>query len=696
MKTMTAMITKMISKVKEWDLVTKLLAGAFLIEILLFTYYNLFHIDQVDPDFAMILRHTIEIARNHAFFIKGWVYDTTAEFDCSVLTAVPLYLITGNVYISYAISNILVMIAWIFLVYFLQKRMDLDIKYRLLGLLFIFAAYSIGGIRYSDMMFYNGGYYAYKVFVILLLIMILSDMDADVKSASNIAKLVLYSFLLFLTCVSSGVYVMLCGLFPVAVCVAGYVFTGHFKEKRLYLIILGAISLGATAAGLLLNTLLKVESTTYELHGVHQILEHIWATLADYFDLFVPIGSFGTEVAIKPFSATGIFQLICITLAIVITCLGLKSLGRVFNPGIVKNDEAARAGEDSESGDFRGTGSTCKERYIECMLISVAAWNFFIVLLTAESTSRYHIISMIPIMLCAVLNLKRIFNKEGGRFFFLDKNLTLGLFAVVFTAYALFSFHWTKEVHFHELDSRSEVMNEIIRYMDENDIDTVFSSDFGTMETLRLVDADKDRTFVLYDPIQGGIVNNKDFYGDRCDRGAFSDRNMIVMTVEKANESASYFTEQIVSNYEQTQEVLGYRFFVSDTCPIDGRAGFPMTEHSTDLPITEGYETAGEIDKDARLISYGAGAILTSPPLASDGKKEYKLVLHYQANEIADGEIHISRDGEDIYVLPLDNAADEAEAVIPAVAGDYVISVVMNNSAPMIIERLDFYDNSPL
>lgn len=65
--------------------------GLLLIQCGLWVYFNLFRQVVVDYDAAKLMYHTKEMWRNKTFFIDGWLYTTTGEWDCSSILAAPLY-----------------------------------------------------------------------------------------------------------------------------------------------------------------------------------------------------------------------------------------------------------------------------------------------------------------------------------------------------------------------------------------------------------------------------------------------------------------------------------------------------------------------------------------------------------------------------------------------------------------------------
>ena len=113
-------------KFKREDVVKYIFALVLLIEIIFLIWANLCHIqDAVDQDFAKLIRHVYEMAENHTLFLKDWNYITTAELDCAALPAILFYYITDNLYLAYALADILDIFLWLFVSVCLMSALKL-------------------------------------------------------------------------------------------------------------------------------------------------------------------------------------------------------------------------------------------------------------------------------------------------------------------------------------------------------------------------------------------------------------------------------------------------------------------------------------------------------------------------------------------------------------------------------------------
>ena len=117
----------------DWKVVFFLI---LLIECALILHVNFTNrLQIVNEDAANVYVHTAEMWKNHSFYIPQWKYETTAEWDCAVIFALPLYGITHNIHIAFAISNMIFLFIFIWTAFKLFQ--DYDRMIPLVGLCFI-------------------------------------------------------------------------------------------------------------------------------------------------------------------------------------------------------------------------------------------------------------------------------------------------------------------------------------------------------------------------------------------------------------------------------------------------------------------------------------------------------------------------------------------------------------------------------
>lgn len=448
-------------KLKNTNL-SKLLLGILLMfEVVMLFYYNIKTDFSYDFDAAKVMYHTIKIQEAKTFLIDNWSYMTTGEWDCSMLLAIPLYSLTKNIFLSFAISNIINIIIFGLIVYTLFKNLDIEIKYALLALCIIFIPYAFSELAYTNMMFYSAGQYIYKVLTPISLLTVLHYKNKN----SVIYYLLLLStlFLMFLTITSSSLYVVMCGIFPIIACEIIYylAYKKKISKQTIVEILLTCIvilfsyyvhkeiNIDTNADGVLM---VKSDDLMDSIHNT-------FLSLINVMDIF-------TNEEIYLFSFDGMFRLLKVVLFIFIIIYSISSLKKFLNLdkffGFKKDDEESNT-------------------LIKSELISIFVINIFVCLLS-QSSSRYLIIGFISLVLLAIITYK-----ENDSFKYLDYLLIIYLLVLnIFGVKNAFLSINNNNPNRNFSKDYCTGISDLTRYYNTNDI-VVFSIS-GMSEQMRLYD----------------------------------------------------------------------------------------------------------------------------------------------------------------------------------------------------------------
>ena len=220
------------------------------LEFLFLCYVNLCLTSHIlDGDGADLYGHIIEMAEQGTLFLPEWKYTTTMELDCVTIFALPLYLLTRRIFGSVGIANILLILLLAAVILRVVKNLGGTSLQGYFSLLLVLLPYDVGMLDYMDMLLFGGSQYLVKVLVPLLLVILLTE---KTRTPSRILFAVLYSFLLFVTSLSSGLYVLLLGLFPLFLyraflwCQAG---TPAGRDKTRHFVFLFLLTLAASLEG---------------------------------------------------------------------------------------------------------------------------------------------------------------------------------------------------------------------------------------------------------------------------------------------------------------------------------------------------------------------------------------------------------------------------------------------------------------
>lgn len=202
-------------------LMTLILAGIVAVEIVCLVYFNLITDYSCDDDAAKLMYHTIKMWEGRSLILPNWSYMTTGEWDCSSFPAMFLYGIIGDIFRSYAIANCINIVLLVVVINALMRCVNASMRSICIALAVILLPYSFGILCYTNMLFYSGAQYIYKVMTPLTLLLLLHRRCRTGRKSGRILWFglwILTELLVFLTTSSSGLYVLGCGLVPIAIC----------------------------------------------------------------------------------------------------------------------------------------------------------------------------------------------------------------------------------------------------------------------------------------------------------------------------------------------------------------------------------------------------------------------------------------------------------------------------------------------
>ena len=341
--------------------------------------------NSLDTDTARMFNHIAEIRRQGTIFLPEWDYQSvsTLEWDCSSLFALPIYALTHRLFLSYGLSNILFVGIFTGIVFFLFR--EEDSLYPLLCLNLILIPYRTGMLDYYDMLFFGGAQYIVKVSVPLLLEALISNLEKEAPGNGKMPRAVslftaVYLGLLFLTSVSSGIYVTASGIFPLLAVYLVYKFV-KWEKIPPKILLLAASSVILVLAGRFFNQAIMggAKGDRMIFCTVPQLFANAYSCFFGMFELFG-----GATLDLVPIlSLDGLVLLAKCCLVILMLVCGLLT--------------AAKCIRKMPSGlsvpELRGL-----------LVVSVFIWNVFILLLTDTKAGsmtyeyRYHLIGMVPLL----------------------------------------------------------------------------------------------------------------------------------------------------------------------------------------------------------------------------------------------------------------------------------------------------------
>lgn len=651
------------------------------VQIIFLIYINLFCIpDTMDNDSAKLFLHTMEMWKNKTLFIPGWVNQTTLEIDCPSFLAVFIYGICGNIYISFAISDLILIAFTIYTVYRILSKMNVDVVYILYTLILLFIPYSFGQLLYINMTFFSGGQYIVKMLTPLILIDLLSD--GENRSVSHIIRSTIMCFLSLICAVSSGVYVFLTGLFPVIVCFLWFVvirdnrsIKSIIKDRHIRLCIIVTFLSGI---GVCVSRAMNVGSSTEStiLISIRNLTDSFLASIRSLFEL---LGSFPYD-PISVMSLYGILYTLRTILAIFILGFSVRTIVKMC----------------------KKTPDPKEEDLIETCFAAVILMNFVILWFTGRSgEARYY---TIVVFMCILLTGSGIGAAadavRGLARLKITKILTVFLIAMI----ALLSdLRVIKgECYPAMLDDNIKLGKLIDRINEHQERTVYFLDDTNSAELARVMDYDSERVYLAYKS-QSDTYNNdgvvvNDYYSDITDAARMDQEHlMIVNTYFSDIDVLPAYMKDLYTEVDSFQNFLIYESRVNR---MDGLTGYLQNDHSRDYCYTKEYTIySGELGQDGTLRSEGTGDYVISSPYLGYFTGNIDIIMEYSGHdkngsevigalELWDGDTHeliVSRE-----ITATDDVSEIDIKDIRLQHQNPVLKVLLNQDCDINIKHFDY------
>lgn len=527
-------------------------------QILFLAYMNLIESPKmIDYDGAKLYMHAMEMWKNRSFLLPDWKYITTMELDCSLLLALPFYAVSRDIFLAFGLSNLVMISSFVGIIYAIFCHTPYR-RHAPAAVILVLTPYAYGMLEYFNMMFFNGAQYVIKVMLPLLFILLFTVPAGRRKRTGNLLLLLVYLLLLFLTSMSSGFYVMLCGILPLLL-YTGFDFLYHRKSGKYgrYHLSIGIFSLTAFAAGCLAgrmsgivargNILFLTKPENWQLN-----LNAVFLGLFQALDV-IP------SQDIPALSPDGILYLLRMLLLFLLLAACASQICTLFCPRDMVN--------------------------IECLLALLLPWNLLILLFIDTRYSpgnltmeyRYYLIALIPLMLLLPMQIEKWTRRA-------DHLFRSCLFALITVCLLLLTIGSDRRI----LENRESSLyaNDICQYINglsQNAESVFFIPDEKTPEICRLLDP--ARTYCGYNANDGLVIY--DYYQSYIDRSSHGDPNLIL--VYEWETPDLYLPAYISSHYEKIGKVRWYDVYYSPVNLFDGISGFSPFRDTVDFFFSPGY-----------------------------------------------------------------------------------------------------------
>ena len=381
-------------KSKIDKLIDKTILIALIAQIIFIFCMNLFRsYTIIDFDSSSAYLHEIEMGTQGKIFPEEYSYQASMDLDSASILSAFLYHFTSNIFLARGIANNLVVLLYIYVIHCILSNLALSVRWKRFCILLFFIPYSMTMLGYCRMLFTGGGFYAFRALVPLLIISLILDIDKNKSLKKYLGRAILLLFIVFLTGLSSGAYVVLSAVFPLLLWEFVSAFLkgdyGQLKSKKTDL---GIAAVFAALAGIIVQKAVGFSSTadTKYILASHKWYDAVLSSLAGLFELFggLTIHEHVELFTIRAFGTAVDFVVTCIILLAIVytfwTCIKKKELSNMH--GYI----------------------------LSLMLVNAFVFSFLDLKYGGTAfESRYHLIPMLPSFFLLVMLLEKLPQKEN-------------------------------------------------------------------------------------------------------------------------------------------------------------------------------------------------------------------------------------------------------------------------------------------
>lgn len=623
----------------------------------------------IDGDTGRLYQHMAAIWEAGTVFVPGWTYPTTMELDCALLLALPFYGLTKNTVVAFGCATLVILALWILLLCALARRINRQFSAHIVApvlCLLVLIPYSTANLYYWNMMFLNGSQYAFKVMIPLLLLYLLLEPHPQTPSRKSWFLLGLYLAGLFLTTLSSGIYVAAMGIAPLLL----VTFLRWLYGKIRLTPYTALCAFGSVAATLL--GLGAAHHMGISIAG-GQMLLNSFSTMADnaancvvgFFRLFGAVTRSQTPIT----RLSGMAQAFCWCLSAAMLFCAWKVFHRAMHGPL--------------------TASHLPELY----LAAPALWNFFFLLMLDTHYGdpyfevRYHLMGGVPLLILLVLQIGHFHCKAPSR---VQNGIQivglLFLCGLVFLCDRRAYFVYWNTDGTVGINQKEQALCDLIEPLPVKDV-YVFQSN-TTAEICGALDPSRNYK-LLWQQEEAYFLKTFDGPASSIDATPDSFPAALVLTKDSSlSELPDYL--QDVTYYSETADYTIY--LLENGALPDGLVGLPYKGSGLDYPDSTGYTYQGTIDRNRCLDTAGnTGTVLQSPSLSFCDITDLTIEFSSTAPSMDLLGSATLRQGDTV-LLTLDLHSGDSSVTFSALpAGeDYQVTVDLSAGARILLQQITF------
>lgn len=576
-----------------------LLCVGIVIQIGALAVFNLTRLPyESNYDSSCAYAQIVEMWRQKRILLKDWAYQTTLGIDSPVLLGVLFYGITKNAFTAFGLANIVTVIVYAFLFYDILKQADVKKNMRLLAVLFLLTPYSTGQLGYMPMLFTSAGSYAYKLLVPLLLIDILVRMHKGQEIKKYWYLILVATFFVFDTAVSSGEYILLCAVLPLIGYEILHVLIGNdikqiFNKRLGFLILESAIYVVGIKVGRRTGIIESVGSQMMLTKAKH-FPSVIAKCLTGIFQLFGGIPDYEDIPVTQTYGMMYLFRFFLAAVILASWIYLLKHL---------KENE--------------------KYKELVGMITCIFAVNLIVLIFanvnyaTKTFEYRYHLISMIPMILLTSIAASDLWEKRK----LLEQTIVLVTIVLLlfvnvydYKNYMRDCYNYQGDMQGITLTAEQEGVHLII---------TIGSESISMGRCMRNVNPNVEiSTWGGYNHGVGWGASTYYF-----DNAHLKTPYMVLMTQKEYE----LMPKQIAKQLEEVQVFGIFQLYRVKENVLDGDNTLPQSGTNRDFCYSSGYEYWGKMESDGNVLSSGKKeTVLRSNKKKIEKDAAYDIVVHYE------------------------------------------------------------------
>lgn len=589
-----------------------LFGGIAVLQLLFLLYLNISTIQfQADFDSSSGMSQLVEIWRQKTFLIKNWGYQTTVGWDIPLFFAVFIYGVVRDVFLSMGIANCLFIALFVWCVLDILKLTGIRTGNCLIALSFMLVPYTVDALGYLPMLFTGTQSYMMKLLVTLLLMQVFLRIGEKKNRKATLFSFLCFLLFSFLSAVSSGIYMLVCGIAPLL----AYLIFETFSRcdwKRLLsaqgiVIAAGILAFGCgiVAAGHwgLTNTASSMKLLTSD-----KVADNALRCFVGIGEL---LGAFTSHKTIGVLSLDGIAALFCV----LVFAFVVFTVVYYFVRAVKKKEQ----------------------RPAVKIILWIQFVNLCILLLTDTTYGtqtfeyRYHIVSIVPAMLLAGVfcnDMKDVLNHYFRRMLLVVAAAAL----VVVSVFNGRAFSGILNYNKSKLEKLSRI-TEIAKERDTRLIVGMSDDEggIGDMRLLRVCDFDVN-VMVVRDSQAGVVWGASDRY---FENGNHRGKTLLAVNENKSRQIPLF----ILNKMKKIEKVDQYEIYYAENNPFDLYTKLPEKGQTcVDFPYSPGYNIDGVINGEGELEANEAGGVVMMSAQMEAQEGDYQITVHYRTEGSGEAE----------------------------------------------------------